>query len=83
MRLSRLKGLMTTWEYQFLSLDLSTPFDEMTGELNEAGDEGWEVISLLPLTWGQSAIERIVKPAAVLVLMKRPKPDRDSSSQAR
>jgi hypothetical protein len=67
---------MIIWQYQFLSVDLGERYDEIAAELDQAGEEGWEVVSLVPLTWDQPAgMERTVKPDALLVLMKRPKPE--------
>ena len=54
---------MQTWEYMFQVLELKN-LEEDNKQLNELGDSGWEVVSVL---------SRKPRSTDLLILLKRPK----------
>jgi hypothetical protein len=57
---------MQKWEYEFQVFSLAgkgNDIEEATKRLNEAGDEGWEIVSVMPKmgkndSWGIAVLKR-------------------------
>jgi Domain of unknown function (DUF4177) len=66
---------MQQWEYRVVFLR-DDDF-EIQDDLNEAGAEGWELVSVTPQNWGALALSTVEKPEfnvdRLRAILKRPK----------